>query len=289
MKQRTVALSILGGALVFSLAWFQPTTPYPVRAQSPSPTTLGYIAALGTRAALDTQATQSAYQQQSSAAQANANAAALEAQAAAARAQAIAQAGAATQQAVAQQQQAQIAQATADAAALQATAIAQQTRDTLSLQATQAALSREATRAAIHLQATEDALQRQRRDQEAIATQIAMSANATAQAKTIELRNTEAQAQTLRTLTRVGGLALSLVLGAAAILALWLMIKFFLRLIRRLDQPTISPARGVISPAGQSVVDAATGAVTRFVPIEYDDDPEHLAELLRTLYGDAES
>lgn len=143
---------------LISLIILQPIGPRSVRAQDsgvPNP----YIDALGTQAALNTQATLAAYQQQQGAASAQSAAACTQSAAAQAQANAAYAAQQATLQAGQQQAALAAAQSTADAAALQATAIVQQTRTALeiSAQQTQAAANVRTIATAAALQAESDA------------------------------------------------------------------------------------------------------------------------------------
>lgn len=292
MKRLTRLLIVYAGLLALLL--FQPATPHRVHAQNATPNP--YVDALGTQAALNTQATLAAYQQQQSAAAA-ANAAA----------QAQAQAAYAAQQATwaAGQQQAALAaaQSTADAAALQATAIVQQTRTAIELQATheaarvsmettQQALRVLATREAINAEATRSSVEAQRHDNAAIATSVAVSIEATrtAIARQTDLDRREAEQSLAR--VSLGNLIVSGVSVVSGLLALVLLGKLSLglwrsRALNPLSEPVTSrPITPVMSEASTSIVDAATGAVgSRFTLIEYRLDPEGWGELLETLDG----
>lgn len=295
MTRRLFVISVCYGGLLVLLFTFRPVTPRVV-AQTGDTTPNPYIDALGTQAALNTQATLAAYQQQQSAAAA-ANAAA----------QAQAQAAYAAQQATwaAGQQQAALAaaQSTADAAALQATAIVQQTRTALefqatqeaarvSLETTQQALRVLATREAINAEATRSSVEAQRHDNAAIATSVAVSIEATraAIAMQAEIEHREAVQQVAR--LNLGNLILNGVMISAGLLALVLLGKLSLglwrsRALNPLSQATTSrPITPVTSEASTSIVDAATGAVgSRFALIEYRLDPEGWGELLEALDG----
>ena len=246
---------------VVGLMLFQPGGTH---AQSTSTTPNPYIDALATQAALNTQATLNAYGQQQQAAAAAAYAAQAQAQAAYAAQQATLAAG---------QQQAAlaIAQSTADAAALQATAIVQQTRTAieLSAQLTRSAIEADATRtaAALNTQATQIALEAtraaadsKRRDDEAIATAVVMSLDATrvaiVQQHEADLKSAEFD-QSVAAIRSIFGTSLLIILGG---LALLMIGKVFVRVWRsRALNPQPAPLPVATSAASQSVVDAATG------------------------------
>ena len=292
--KRFTALTLVYIAVV-ALLLFQPAAPR-AAAQTGEGTPNPYIDALGTQAALNTQATLAAYQQQQSAAAA-ANAAAQ------AQAQAAYAAMQATQQAAQQQAALVAAQSTADAAALQATAIVQQTRTaiefaatqqaaTVSAETTRAAVSAQATRAALSAEATRSAADAQRRDNEAIATSVAMSIQATQTAIEVEQRATGERQADERRVAQAGTLAALIVIGLAGLLAVLLIGKFSVGLWRsRALNPRPGPVEPlpvapVASEAAASVVDAATGVVgSRLAPVEYNDDPAALETLLRSFYG----
>ena len=295
MTHRTFSLAFIYAAIVVLLMTFQPAAPR-AAAQTGEGTPNPYIDALGTQAALNTQATLAAYQQQQSAAAA-ANAAAQ------AQAQAAYAAMQATQQAAQQQAALVAAQSTADAAALQATAIVQQTRTaiefaatqqaaTVSAETTRAAVSAQATRAALSAEATRAAADAQRRDNEAIATSVAMSIQATQTAIEVEQRATGERQADERRVAQAGTLAALIVIGLAGLLAVLLIGKFSVGLWRsRALNPRPGPVEPlpvtpVASEAAASVVDAATGVVgSRLAPVEYNDDPAALETLLRSFYG----
>ena len=298
-KRRT-ALLVTGLGMLTGVLLCQPVASQTVSGQA---ATLSLVDAYGAQATLNALATQSAYSQQQSAAQAQQVAAAAQAQAAALQAQAYAQAQQAT--ASAQQQQAQIAaaQATADAAALQATAIvqqtrtaieiaAQQTRSALEVRATQTAavLQSRATQAAID--ATHTANEAKRRDDEAIATSVAISVQATKSAIDLQLKAEADRAVTAQRTNAIGSLVLTIVMIVAGVLSVLLIGKFFRGLWRsRALNPTPAPPSitaisATPSTAANSVVDAATGDIgSRFALIEHNDDPAALAELLRSIDG----
>lgn len=295
--------ALLFAGLVALLLTFQPAAPRAARAQDSGTPAPSYIDALGTQAALNTQATLAAYQQQQDAAGANNNASA----AYAAYQQAQAQAAYVAQQATAQagQQQAALAaaQSTADAAALQATAIVQQTRTALELEVTRQAASvaaettrqavvAEATRAAITADMTRTSADAQRRDNEAIATSVAGSIEATQVAIEVEQRATGERQADERRVAEAGTLAVTIVIGVGGLVTVLLIGKFALGLWRsRALNPQPGPAAPLpvtprASSASAAVVDAATGDVSaRFAIIEYDDDPAALEKALRSLYG----
>ena len=199
--------------------------------------TLSLVDAYGAQATLNALATQSAYMQQQSAAQAQQAAAAAQAQAAALQAQAYAQAQQAT--ASAQQQQAQIAaaQATADAVALQATAIVQQTRTAIEIaaQQTRSALDVRATATARSCRpsdaggigATRTANDAKRRDDEAIATSVAMSVQATKSALDLQVRAEADRARERPTHKRDRINGATIVIIIAGVLMVLLLVKFF--------------------------------------------------------------
>jgi hypothetical protein len=286
--KRIVLLMLIYGMTVAGLLLFQSGD---ARAQSPASTPNPYIDALATQAALNTQATLNAYGQQQQAAAAAAYAAQAQAQAAYAAQQATLAAG---------QQQAAlaIAQSTADAAALQATAIVQQTRTAieLSAQQTRSAIEADATRttAALNTQATQIALEAPRaaadskwRDDEAVATAVVMSIDATrvaiVQRHEADLKRTELD-QSAAAIRSIFGTILLIILGG---LALLLIGKVFVRVWRsRALNPQPAPLPMGTSAASQSIVDAASGDVgPRLAVIEYNDDPTALDDLLRSLYG----
>jgi len=292
MKRLTaLALVYIAGV---ALLLFQPAAPSAARAQAGTPNP--YIDALGTQAALNTQATLAAYQQQQVAAAAANAAAQAQAQAAYAAQQATAQAGA-------QQAALASAQSTADAAALQATAIVQQTRTALEFEVTRQAASvaaettrqavvAEATRAAITADMTRTSADAQRRDHEAIATSVAGSIEATQVAIEAEQRAAGERQADERSLAEAGTLAMTIVIWVGGLLAVLLIGKFALGLWRsRALNPPPGPAAPLpvtprASSASAAVVDAATGEVgARFAIIEYDDDPASLEKVLRSLYG----
>ena len=265
--------------------------------------TLSLIDAYGAQATLNALATQSAYQQQQSVAQAAQSAAAAQAQAAALQAQAYAQAQQAT--ASAQQQQAQIAaaQTTADAAALQATTIVQQTRTAIELaaQQTRSALEVRATQTAavLHANATQAAIdathaanEAKRRDDEAVATSVAISVRATQTALDLQIKAEADQAATTQRTNVIGSLVLTIVMVISGALSVLLIGKFFRGLwrSRALNPTPVPPSSTSLSTtpsmAANSVVDAATGDIgSRFAIIEHNDDPTALADLLRSIYG----
>lgn len=293
---RRLAAILIAYSAVVALLLFQPATPHLVHAQSNDATPNPYIDALGTQAALNTQATLAAYQQQQAAAAA-ANAAAQ------AQAQAVYAAQQATQQAGQQQAALVAAQSTADAAALQATAIVQQTRTAIEFEATRQAVTVaaettrqalviQATRAALSAESTQSAAAAQRRDNEAVATSVAMSIKATQTAIASDQQiAVERQANDRRVAT-TGSLIVLIVLSTVGCVAILLIGKLALRLWRsRVLNPSsaqaaswpVPPSR---SAASESVVDSSTGIVSeRLAVIEYDDDPAALAEALRQLYG----
>ena len=218
MTKRTAVCGVLYAVIAGGLLIFQPAAPRSVQGQA---ATLSLIDAYGAQATLNALATQSAYSQQQSAAQAAQSAAAAQAQAAALQAQAYAQAQQAT--ASAQQQQAQIAaaQATADAAALQATAIVQQTRTAIEIaaQQTRSALEVRATATAAglaglkrrrrRLRRLTTANEAQRRDDEAIATSVAISVQATKTALDLQVRAEADQAVTTQRTNAIGSLVIT--------------------------------------------------------------------------------
>ena len=298
MTKRTAMCGVLYVVIAGGLLIFQPAAPRRAYGQA---ATLSLIDAYGAQATLNALATQSAYQQQQSAAQAQQAASAAQAQAVALQAQAYAQAQQAT--ASAQQQQAQIAaaQATADAAALQATAImqqtetaieiaAQQTRSALEVRATQttAALQFRSTQAAI--EATRVAAEAQRRDNDAIATSVAISVHATQTALDLQSRADADQAATTQRTNAIGSLVITVVMLVGGALMALLLGKFFRGLWRSRAlnpapaPPSITALSAAPSTAANSVVDAATGDIgSRFAIIEHNDDPAALAELLRSI------
>ncbi len=298
-KRRT-ALLVTSLVMLTGLLIFQPATLHSAQGQA---ATLSLIDAYGAQATLNALATQSAYSQQQSAAQAQQAAAAAQAQAAALQAQAYAQAQQAT--ASAQQQQAQIAaaQATADAAALQATAIVQQTRTALELaaQQTRSALEVRSTQTAAVLQAnatqaaldaTHAANEAKRRDNEAIATSVAISVQATKSALDLKSRADADQAATTQRTNVIGSLVLTIVMVISGVLSVLLIGKFFRGLWRsRALNPTPAPPSITSlsvapSTAANSVVDATTGDIgSRFAIIEHIDDPAALADVLRSIDG----
>jgi len=298
-KRRT-ALRVTGLVILTGVLFCQPVASQTVSGQA---ATLSLIDAYGAQATLNALATQSAYQQQQSAAQAAQSAAAAQAQAAALQAQAYAQAQQAT--ASAQQQQAQIvaAQATADAAALQATAIVQQTRTALELAAeqTRSALEVRATQTAAVLQATATqaaidathaANEAKRRDDEAVATSVAISIQATKSALDLQIKADADQAVTTQRTNAIGSLVLTIVMVISGALSVLLIGKFFRGLWRsRALNPTSAPPSitslsATPSTASHSMVDAATGDIgSRFAIIEHNADPAALADVLRSIHG----
>ena len=296
MSRRTRSLVLAYVALVLGLIMFQPLTPRSARAQDsgvPNP----YIDALGTQAALNTQATLTAYQQQQGAASAQSAAAAAQSAAAQAQAQAAYAAQQATQQAGQQQAALVAAQSTADAAALRATAIVQQTRTALeiSAQQTQAAASVRATATTMALQAkatqvaidaTRAANAARQRDDEAIATSVVISLNATKTALTAQARSDQQLTEQIMTRVSVGNTVLMIVFFIAGLLATLVIGKFALGLWRSRALNPVPSITPVASTAAHSVVDAQTGVVTsRLAVIEYNDDPQRLSEWLRSIYG----
>ncbi len=309
MTKRTAVCGVLYAVIAGGLLICQPAAPRSAQGEA---ATLSLVDAYSAQATLNALATQSAYAQQQSAAQAAQSAAAAQAaqsaaaaqaQAAALQAQAYAQAQQAT--ASAQQQQAQIAaaQATAEAAALQATAIvqqtrtaieiaAQQTRSALEVRATQtsAALQAKTTQAAID--ATQIAAESQRHDNEAIATSVAISVQATKTALDLQVKAEADQAVIDQRTNAIGSLVLTVVIIVAGVLSVLLIGKFFRGLWRsralnpQPAPPSPLPMTSAASAAANSVVDAATGDIgSRFAIIEHNDDPAALADLLRSMYG----
>ncbi|CAG0964680.1 hypothetical protein PLCT2_00963 [Planctomycetaceae bacterium] len=290
MLKRIALLILLFIGSMCGLTLLTPVTPR-AHAQmngTPFATVDPYIGALGTQAALNAQATQSAYSQQQGAWQSaqnasalQAQASALQAQAAAAQAQAVAQAQQAT--AVAAQQQAQIAalQATADAAAMRATAVVQQTRTALEIRATQTAVAidAEAKRAAVI--ATRSAVEAQDRDNRAVATSVAQSIQATAEAQSAQLADTQRRQDTsFAVFTSV-----LIVAAIAAVYVIVLLARKGGQLIR-----TSAPAPAVTaSPTGSStaallVIDQVGGTGSRRMSdLEIDAD-ESAADRLRQLF-----
>lgn len=290
MKRLTSLLMIYATLLVL-LTTFQPIAPRVIAQTGP-----GYVDALGTQAALNTQATLAAYQQQQVAAAA-ANAAA----------QAQAQAAYAAQQATwaAGQQQAALAaaQSTADAAALQATAIVQQTRTAIEFQATQTAarvsaestqqaLKVQATREAINAEATRSSVEAQRHDNAAIATSVAASLDATQTAIDVQADLDRREAEQVMARVSLGNFIIISVSIVAGLMAIVLLAKLGVNLWRsQLLNPAAEsvaplPIMAVMSEASTSIVDAATGAAgSRFAVIEYRADPDGWTEFLETLDG----
>jgi len=296
MSRRTRSLVLAYAALVLGLIMFQPFTPRSARAQDsgvPNP----YIDALGTQVALNTQATLMAYQQQQGAASAQSAAAAAQSAAAQAQANAAYAAQQATQQAGQQQAALVAAQSTADAAALQATAIVQQTRTALEISAQQtreaASVRTTATASALQVRSTQVAIeatraanQARQRDDEAIATSVVISVQATKSALDLQAHTDAEQAATAQRTNAIGSLVLTSVMIIAGAMGALVIGKFALGLWRSRvlnPVPSITP---LASTAAHSVVDAQTGAVTsRLAVIEYNDDPQRLSEWLRSIYG----
>jgi hypothetical protein len=292
--KKTLSLGLIYAVLMLGLLVIQPIGAH---AQSTGGTPNPYIDALATQAALNAQATQTAYQQQQNAAAA-----------AVAAAQAQTQAYAAAQQATitASQQQAVLsaAQATSDAAALQATAIVQQTRTALeiSAQQTRTAGDVRATATAIALQVkatqavidqTRTADEAKRRDDVAIATSVAISLDATKQAIDVQTRTDAERAGNDRRAQSIGSTVLIALFVITGLLAALIIGKFFRNLwrSRALNPPTapqpITPITPATSTAAEAVVDAQTGMVSsRLAAIEHNDNPADLDRLLRYLYGD---
>lgn len=292
-RQRSLIILSIG---FLALLFFQPA-----RAQDSGP---GYIDYLATQAALNTQATLTAYQQQQ-----DANAAAAQASSAqAAAAQAQANAAYAAQQAtiVAGQQQAALvsAQSTADAAALLATAQVQQTRTAieLSAQQTQTAANVRATATswAIDVQRTKTAIEATRvaaeaklRDDNTVATAVASSVQATQTAVAVQTITDAQRAEDDRRTQAIGSLVLSVIIILAGVLAILILAKFFRGLWRsRALNPVPAPTPSSMSPAAPSsaarsiVIYDQTDGQTRTLPdIETDDNPAHLDDLLQVLYG----
>lgn len=285
-----IALLLLG--LLLMLTFFAPTPPRASAQAGPTPaaTLDPYIGALGTQTALNAQVTQSAYSQQQGAWQTaqnasalQAQASALQAQAAAAQAQAVAQAQQAT--AVAAQQQAQLVaiQATADAAARQATAVVQQTRTALEIRATQTAVAidAEAKRAAVI--ATRSAVEAQDRDNRAVATSVAQSIKATAEAQTAQLADTRRHQD-------VAFVAFALALLAILVAAIYLIV-LLTRRGRQLIQTSaaaspLKPTPTRSSTAAVMVIDQVGGTGSRRMPEMELDADESTADRLRQLFED---
>jgi hypothetical protein len=290
MPKRIALLMLLLMGFVCGLTLITPATPraHAQTSGTPFATVDPYIGALGTQAALNAQATQSAYSQQQGAWQSaqnasalQAQASALQAQAAAAQAQAVAQAQQAT--AVAAQQQAQIAaiQATADAAARQATAVVQQTRTALEIRATQTAVAidAEAKRAAVV--ATRAAVEAQDRDNRAVATSVAQSIKATAEAQSAQLADTRRRQD-------ASFAVFSIVLIVAAVAVVYVIVLLARKggqLIRAsVPTPAMTATTAGSSTAALLVIDQVGGTGSRRMPdIELDAD-ESTTDRLRQLF-----
>ena len=292
--QRAIGLTLL--IALISLLILQPIGPRSARAQDsdvPNP----YIDALGTQAALNTQATLAAYQQQQGAASAQSAAAAAQSAAAQAQANAAYAAQQATLQAGQQQAALVAAQSTADAAALQATAIVQQTRTALEISAQQtreaASVRTTATASALQarstqvaIEATRAANQARQRDDEAIATSVVISVQATKSALDLQAHTDAEQAATAQRTNAIGSLVLTSVMIIAGAMGALVIGKFALGLWRSRALNPVPSIAPLASTAAHSVVDAQTGAVTsRLAVIEYNDDPQRLSEWLRSIYG----
>lgn len=290
MPKRIATLVLLFMGLMCGLTLITPTTPQ-AHAQmggTPLATLDPYIGALGTQTALNAQATQSAYSQQQGAWQSaqnasalQAQASALQAQAAAAQAQAVAQAQQAT--AIAGQQQAQLAaiQSTADAAAKQATAVVQQTRTALEIRATQTAVAidAEAKRAAVV--ATRAAVEAQDRDNRAVATSVAQSIKATAEAQTAQLADTRRRQD-------ASFAVFSIVLIAVMVAAVYVIVLLARKGKQLIGAATPTPVMKATtagpSTAALVVIDQVGGIGSRRMPdIELDSD-ESTADRLRQLF-----
>ena len=203
------------------------------------------------------------------------------------------------------QQQAALAaaQSTSDAAALQATAIVQQTRTAIEISAQQTreasdaratataqALQAKATQAAI--EATRVSADAQRRDNESISTVVAMSIEATKVAIDRQTQIESDRAATVRRTNAIGSLvAHRCVIIIVGLLIVLLIGKFgsrFVAITRAQSHAdaVITSLSATPSAASNAVVDAATDEIgSRFAIIEHNDDPAALADLLRSIYG----
>jgi hypothetical protein len=130
------------------------------------------------------------------------------------------------------------------------------------------------------------------RDDEAIATSVAISVQATKSALDLQSRADADQAATTQRTNVIGSLVLTIVMIISGVLSVLLIGKFFRGLWRsRALNPTPAPPSitslpATPSAAANSVVDAATGDIgSRFAIIEHNDDPAALADLLRSING----
>jgi hypothetical protein len=193
----------------------------------------------------------------------------------------VAQAQQAT--AVAAQQQAQLVaiQATADAAAQQATAVVQQTRTALEIRATQTAVAIDAEAKRSAVIATRSAVEAQDRDNRAVATSVAQSIKATAEAQSAQLADTRRRSDASFV---AFALLLLVILGAAIYL-----IALLTRRGRQLIHATVSPSamKATTAPSSTAavmVIDQVGGTGSRRIPdLEFDAD-EPTADRLRQLF-----
>jgi hypothetical protein len=290
MNQSATKITLLLLGLLLTLMLFAPAPPRASAQMGGTPlvTLDPYIGALGTQTALNARATQSAYSQQQGAWQSaqnasalQAQASALQAQAAAAQAQAVAQAQQAT--AIAAQQQVQLVaiQSTADAAAILATAVVQQTRTALEIRATQTAVAidAEAKRAAVV--ATRAAVEAQDRDNRAVATSVAQSIKATAEAQTAQLADTRRRQD-------ASFAVFSIVLIAVMVAAVYVIVLLARKGKQLIGAATPTPVMKATtagsSTAALVVIDQVGGTGSRRVPdIELDSD-ESTTDRLRQLF-----
>ena len=142
------------------------------------------------------------------------------------------------------------------------------------------------------MEQTRTAAEAQRRDNEVVATSVAISVQATKSALDLQSRADADPAATTERTNVIGSLVIAVVIIITGVLAILLIGKFFRGLWRsRALNPTPAPPSitslsATPSTAANSVVDAGTGDIgSRFALIEHNADPAALAELLRSIDG----
>ncbi len=174
------------------------------------------------------------------------------------------------------------------AAALQATVVVQQTRTALEIQQQQNALAAEQTRTALQAKATQAALQATRvaseardRDNRAVATSVAISIAATAEAQAAQAADTQRRQDATFTV-------LTIILCAVTLAALYLIVLLTRRGARfiRTRSPAAGPRPGGASSAALIVIDQASGTASARLPeIEIDDTATAIKRLRRLFRG----
>ena len=135
-------------------------------------------------------------------------------------------------------------------------------------------------------------MKRKRRDDEAVATSVAISVQATQTALDLQVKAEADQAVTTQRTNAIGSLVLIVMMIVAGVLSVLLIGKFFRGLwrSRALNPTPAPPSISACRPRHRRHptrwwmrLPADIGS--RFAIIEHNDDPAALADLLRSIYG----